>query len=444
MNPRLFLVSLLSLSFFVHLLRFPHLILENGGGAFFILYFICLHVVAFPVLLAERVLNTTFHQQNFDQFIILKKQNTLLHLFNRSSYYLMNTLRVFFLVTLFLFFLYIGGVSFLYVHFFADFVLGFTQNVTDVVSMPSMQMSMTGAMALSSLCFLVLMFFEKKFVSLSCRYFLPICYAVLIFLFIKVIVSVTDYEGFKILLYPDFSELKLQSLLLAIGHSLMSLLVGLGMYNYRFFYSSPIDHVHLFIKSLAQVLLLSLFIGVMALPMIEEVSETPFGSNWIFEILPRWLAYGEFGYYYCFLFFVALAYMSFYVSLTLLSRLNEMVSRYFNKRSSVLVQGAFVFIGLVSTSLFLYFSQSHIMGWSGQSLLLKYDFILVNLVLPIIALFILILVFQFSTKKERELIFSQQKVFFHNQVFFTIWQNTAIYLTPFLIVLAFIFYLLTL
>ncbi len=441
MNPRLFLISLLAISFSVHLLRFPHLVLENGGGAFFILYFICLNLVALPVLLAERVLNEKLHQQNFDQFIILKKTTSLLNFINRFSFLLMNTLKIIFLLALFFFFLYIGGVSFLFMTFFGSSVFGFTVNVTDVVNLPQMQLSFFGSLIWSTLTFLTLFFYEKKFIVVSCRYLLLFCYAIIIFLFLKVIISVTDYEGFKILLYPDFSDLGYKSLLLAIGHSLVSLLVGLGFYNYSFFYRTPTDPIELFIRSLVQVLLLSLFIGILALPMIQEVSETPFGSNWIFEILPRWLAYGEYGQYYSLLFFFALSFIGFFVTVSILTRIESasIKRKYDSKKPFLKVFLLLLFILFSATILF--FMQGQLMGWSGQSLLLEYDFILVNLFLPLIALIILILVFQFTSRSEREAVFNQQKVFFHNQVFFKIWQFTALYVTPLILVCAFILFL---
>ena len=67
-----FFVSLLAINIVIHLLRLPHLVLENGGGAFFILFIVLVHILALPLILAEVALLRSRSKMSLHELMVLK------------------------------------------------------------------------------------------------------------------------------------------------------------------------------------------------------------------------------------------------------------------------------------------------------------------------------------------------------------------------------------
>ena len=437
MSARLFLLSLLAVNVSLHLLRFPHLILENGGGAFLILFFLVLNFLALPLLVTEKILDNKLREIDIRSLIHIKKPKGLGAL-DRLFVLTWFGLRIFVQLIFLWFFLYLSSTSLLYLFYFMGNGVGLATNVVDSPSIPDVSMGFVGALLWSLGSFAVFLKWRQGFIINFTKWILPFCFVILLFLFLKVILSVNDFEGLKALFYPDFSALTTKSLQLAIGHSLACLFIGVGFYNRLARKESEIDSIELFIRAIVQTIALAMLIGVMALPMIQQVSETPFGSNWIFEILPRWLSYGSYGNYYCSLFFLMMSFIGFYISILLFDIISKNLKLpELLKNSSASKNTMSVFI-VVTNALVILLFQKSLQGWSGQSLLLSVDHIVVDLVMPLIALIILWVVFRYTKKRERMTVFSHQQVFFHNRFFFQIWEKTALVLVPFLIILSWV------
>lgn len=432
LSLRLVQITLLSLSFLIHLYRFPHLILENGGGAFFILYFLALHWVAFPLLVAEQVLFQKLSRNSIHEIAFLNRKGPAYRHLTSTVHWLFFFLRTLLLFFLGLFFLYIGAISVQYMLYFASFALGWSQNIINDLSFPEMGLSLWGSSIWVLVVFALIRFWSRPWSLIFTRVLLPIGFGLLLFLFLRVIIATQSYEGFKLLLYPDFSNLTVRSLLSAISHALISVWVGVGLYRSPLFDRLKTDPIQLYVRSLVQAFILSLVIGAMAVPMIEAVSGMPLGAGWLFEILPRWLAYGSYGLYYCMLFFLALSCISLYASIQILLLLDQSVTPGLSEKY-LWFRRVFYFLAL---SFSVYHAQLSLRGWNGQLLLLRYDFVLLDLIVPFIGLLILILALLLTRSSDRRAVFSQQKVFYHNDVFFKIWSWAVHFVTPLAIVMA--------
>ncbi|MEM7646258.1 MAG: hypothetical protein AAF203_05065, partial [Pseudomonadota bacterium] len=270
------------------------------------------------------------------------------------------------------------------------------------------------------------------------RWILPFSFIILLGLFAKTLVGVNNFEALKTLFYPDFSALSRHSLSALIGHSLASLFIGFGFYGLVTKTSGPFDTIELFIQAIIRCLVVAIVIGVMALPMIEQVSETPFGTTWLFEILPRWLSYGQFGYYYCSLFFLVLCLLSLHICVALHVVIKNNMTLFHRAKYQPLT-------GLLTNTSFLVLNgivvvvmQNNLLGWSGQSLLLSLDTAVVNFLIPLYSLMMIWVIYRYTKSYEREAVFSHQQVFFHNRFFYKIWERSTLWVVPILILLGWI------
>lgn len=434
MPIRNFLVTLLAINLSFHLLRFPHLILENGGGAFLILFFIVLNLLALPLIICERILDTKLGQIDLNSLLKITKSGKK-RSFESILFFLWYGIRIFILVCFLLLFLFLSGRAAHYVLYYLGFMFSKTGAASDLAVTPVVDMSWLGSFFWVLFSFLVFFRYRTPFLKWSNRWGLPCCFAILFVLFMKIILSVRDYEALKILFYPDFSALNRHSLVDMIGHAMACLFVGLGFYR-MLKVNARTDFIEIFINAVIQALTLAVLIGVMALPMIDQVSETAFGSNWIFTILPRWLSYGTHGYYYCGLFFLAISYVSFHVCVTIWRVLNHNILIVLNlgKKPKVRWIGNFLFIFFGSTLVFS--MQNSLGGWAGQSLLLSMDHMVIDFGLPVIALLLIWLVFRYTKKSEQSFVFEQQQLFYHNRFFFRIWQVISLVVVPGVIALS--------
>lgn len=435
MKPRHFLTSLLAINLSFHFLRFPHLIIENGGGAFLILFFIVLNALALPLMISERVLDDKLAEIDLKSLISIHKFEGS----RRVDQFLVRGwygFRLLFLVFFLWFFLYLAGSSVVYFFYFFSFLSDSRVNTTDLPSTPDLELGLVGSLLITALSFFVYRNARNFFFQFSNQWILPMVFCILLFLFLKVIIGVQDFQALKILFYPDFSALNRNSAISLVGHSMVCLFIGFGFYQNLKDTSEDNDPIEIFIHALIQTLCLAVVIGIMALPMIQQVSETAFGFNWVFSILPRWLSYGKFGTYYCCVFFLAIFLLGFHISVILLDLLgnikNHLVPPKDQWKFPKLIDA--LFVALSGGMVFLL--QRSTRGWSGQSFLLWLDYTFINVFLPALGLIMIWVVFRYTKPSEQIKVFEYQKVFYHNRVFFKIWRFFSVIIVPLMVLSA--------
>ncbi len=438
MIPRHFIMTITATIVLFHLLRFPHLILENGGGAFMLLFLIVLNGAIFPLLITERILDNKLKSIDLRSLIWIKKGGKS-SLWDRPLIFIWYILRLVVLLFFLWFFLYLSGTSILYFLFFFKYLFA-PEQVSDLSSMPQLNLGFLGGLLWSVGVFFVYLKSKKKFFPLFNQWILPGCFLILLFLFFKIILSLQNFEALKVLFYPDFLSLKPSSYLDAIGHGLGCLFIGVGLYRYLIIDESKLDSISVFIHLVITTLVLALITGVMALPLIHQVSDLPFGSSWVFSVLPRWLSYTEYGLYYCALFYAGIGVLSFYFSVLLIDLISGSSKMIYAAPKKSLQLNFTNFIFVLTNGLMVYILQNNLQGWSGQSLLLKLDFLLINIGLPSLAVMTIWFVFRYTSQGERSQVFSYQQIFFHSRYFFKAWSLVTLYTIPPFILFSFLLY----
>ncbi len=434
MRINYFLVTLFAFCLCVNLLRFPHLILEHGGGAFFILYLLVLNLFAFPMLVAENVIDTKMQRIDIRSLISIKKKGSL-GLLDRFFVFSWFGLRVVVLLCFLWFFLYIGSSCLVYLHYFISHSMEWSTPVTDIPNLPELKFSWLTPLLWVVASFIVFLRFYTPFFWFFSRWVIPFAFAILFVLFFKIILLVNDFEGLKLLFYPDFLAISWDSLIASMGQALACLFIGFGFYNKFFKPSEKTDIIEVFVRAILLASFVAVVVGVMALPMIEEVSESPFGSNWIFQVLPRWLSYGYFGNYYGGLFFFSLSLLCFYITVALHVMVSENMKLLFKVKKNPSLRWVLNAFFILSNLLVVYFLQNQLQGWSGQSLLLNIDRVVVQGLLPLFALMMVWVLFRYTSRKERLAVFEKQQIFFHDRFFYGVWEKMTLIVVPTLIAL---------
>gem|GEM_PF-6230273 len=177
----------------------------------------------------------------------------------------------------------------------------------------------------------------------------------------------------------------------------------------------------------------AIFAGLLAIPMVEQTSEQAFGANWLFFILPRWLRYGAHGSYYCLLFFLALFYVSFFLS----TQAQYAFSNIFPRRHRLSKPWLF-WLGnlLISVLLVVLFYQENRWALWEKSLILLGDRVFVDVLVPLNALMTVGFLFFFSEKKKLRAMMMEQKVMFYGNFYFQYWRLTCCWLFPLVLALA--------
>ena len=213
----------------------------------------------------------------------------------------------------------------------------------------------------------------------------------------------------------------------AMGHAFVSMALGMGWQKMSYITRNTQDIVNtaIFVASLSA--LIAVFSGLLAIPMVEQMSEAAFGANWIFVILPRWLMYGSSGDYYCVLFLLALFYVSFFLSTQAQYLFSTMAPRRKAYKLAALFLVSNIFI---SWFLILFFYQDNWWAMWRQHQVLRVDRLFVDFILPINALLTTGFLFIFSNRKQRKTCLLDQRVLYNENVFFRYWQISCLCVLP--------------
>lgn len=202
--------------------RFPYLLGQNGGAAFFLVYVLCVLLMGFPVMMAEmsigrmggRNASGAFKALGRPKWSLLGKMGVLCSFLILGFYYVVAgwTLEYAFQAIKFDF---IGQTPTDLANNFAAFS---THNIRPIVM----------AVAFMIITCLVVSFGVKKGIENSSRMLMPILFVFIIVLAIRSVTLPGAGEGLKFLFQPDFHKITADVVLSAMGQAFFSLSIGMG------------------------------------------------------------------------------------------------------------------------------------------------------------------------------------------------------------------------
>ena len=329
--------------------KFPYITGQNGGGAFVLVYLVCIAIVGLPIMLAEFTIGRKTNLNPVGAFQKLRPGTAWMGIG------FMGVLAGFLILS---FYGVVGGWTLAYVvnalthsldqftnpadagKFFGSFI----GNTDKVLFYHALFMVMTVAIVIKGV---------HGGIEKACSVLMPTLVIMLVILMIRALTLDGAMAGLKFYLYPDFSKLTGDSVLLAMGQAFFSLSLGMGAMLTYGSYLPPEEN--LTSATLYVVLfdtLIALLMGLVIFPAVFAMGLEPTeGPGLVFSVLPAVFTGMPFGWAASILFFTLLAIAALTSAISLL----EVVVAYFidqkgwGRNKAVLVMGGVIFaIGIPS------------------------------------------------------------------------------------------------
>ncbi len=305
--------------------RFPYVAGSNGGGAFLLIYLVIVLAVGIPVMLSEFIIGRATQRNPFDAFKKLKP---------KGHWYIIGIMGIFAAFMILAFYSTVAGwtLEYLYqsvINGFKGKSAGeinqmFTSFSTDTLRPVMWQiifMLMTAVIVLGGV---------EKGIEKYTKILMPLLLVIIVILDIKALSLPDAREGISFLFRPDFSKIKPNVILSALGQAFFSLSIGMGT---LITYGSYIQKKDNLTSSAAVVIVadttIAILAGVAIFPIVFHFGLKPTeGVALVFKTLPNIFPQMTGGTIFAVLFFVLLTVAAVTSSISLL----EVIVAFFTER----------------------------------------------------------------------------------------------------------------
>ncbi len=342
--------------------KFPYITGENGGGAFVLVYLVCVTVVGLPVMLCEMTLGRATQKDPVGAFRALGPKNS------RTA--MLIGMSLIFAGVAFLCFKQFGWSVVLCLAGMLTILYGWTivgilsiivpvailsyYNVVGGWTLGYIFKSFSGALhvatvkeagglfelfildlrwmlglffAFTMLCALIVAGGVKNGIERWSKILMPTLFILLLVVMLRSLTLEGAVGGVKFLLKPDFSKLSANGVLIALGHAFFTLSLGMGITITFGSYLSRDQNI--FLSSLSVVFLdtlVAILAGLAIFPAVFAMGFQPDkGAGLAFQVLPTVFNAMPQGWFWCGLFFILL----FIAALTSAIALLEVPVSYF-------------------------------------------------------------------------------------------------------------------
>ncbi len=365
--------------------RFPYIAGEGGGGAFLLIYLLCILLLSIPVLTAEFFIG---RHTNLNAVGAYRK------LAPRSSWVAIGYNGVLAALLIYGFYSVVAGWTLHYIAQSASGVLAqysspaeYEAHFNAFVSDPYKPLIATAAFMM--LTHIIILLGVEKGIERSSKILMPLLFIILIVLCIRSISMDGGKEGLEFLFRPDFSKVTSKTVLNAVGQSFFSISVGLGC---MIIYASYFDKSTAIGRTALSVALIDTLVAVLAavmiFPAVFSVGIRPgAGPSLVFITLPNILNSLSFSTVWSTIFFLLLA----LAALTSTISIHEVVTSYVHEQwhlsrtaAAWLVTSAMLVLGALCSLSF-----SVLSGWTicGKTIFDSFDFLTANIMLPVGGIF---------------------------------------------------------
>ena len=296
--------------------RFPFEAGENGGGAFILVYIICILVMGIPVILSEFIIGRSTHSN---------MKAALRQLSPGKKYYLFTYVCILGSFVVIGFYSVVCGwiIEYLY-----QAALGnlsghtsqeYSEMFTSLTANPWRCVGWTVIFLI--LNFIVMSRGISKGIERVASIMMPLLFIILIIFCINSLLLPGASKGLDFLFSPDFSKLTLEGVLDAFGQAFLSLSIGIScLVTYSSYFKDDTSLVKDATTVAVLDTLVAILSGVMIFPAVFSFGVEPTaGPRLIFEVLPGIFQQMSGGYIWALLFFL----LVFFASLTSTISLSE-------------------------------------------------------------------------------------------------------------------------
>lgn len=381
--------------------KFPYITGQNGGGAFVVVYLVCIALIGLPIMLAEFTIGRHTHKNPVGAYKDIHPKG-LWPLVGGMGVLAGFLILSFYSVVAGWTIAYIVKSIFMTVTQFespieaGEFFGSFVANPYEALFYHALFMI---------LCVSIVIKGVRSGIEKWCGILMPTLLFILVMLVIRSLTLKGSWAGVEFYLKPDFSKLTAQSILVALGHAFFSLSLGMGaMITYGSYLEKKENLVTSAFLVSALDTVIALLAGLVIFPAVFAMGLEPSaGPGLVFHVLPAVFSQMPFGNIVSVAFFTLLAIAALTSGISLL----EVVVAYFIdevgwvRKKAVLIVGGVIFaLGIPSALSFGVLSEFKLLGLNFFEIV---DQIASNYLLPLGGLLICVFIgWVWSTEKALE------------------------------------------
>ncbi|HEY8097884.1 MAG TPA: sodium-dependent transporter [Methylobacter sp.] len=299
--------------------KFPYITGENGGGAFVIVYLLCVLLIGIPIMMAETMLGRRSRQNPINTMITLADEAGA----DKNWHYLgwMGVTAGFLILS---YYSVIAGWASAYVlkaftgSFFGDDTAAIKVLFDDFIASPVQLIFWHSLFMLATM--LIVVRGVNSGLEKAVRFLMPSLF-VLLMLLVAYAMTTDSYDrGINFLFTPDFSKLTANGVLTAMGHAFFTLSLGMGaIMIYGSYLPKDVSISKTVFLIAGTDTVVALLAGIAIFPIVFESGLEPAaGPGLIFQTLP--VAFGNMtgGWLFGILFFVMLVFAALSSSISLI------------------------------------------------------------------------------------------------------------------------------
>lgn len=424
--------------------KFPYVTGENGGGAFVLVYLVCIAVIGVPIMMAEVFIGRNGRHNPITSMRLVAERNLQSPAWRISA--VIGMIAAFAILS---FYSVIGGWAASYVGHAAmgDFTGGTADSIGELFGgLLASPMQLLGWHTLfMALVVLVVSRGLKGGLERAVTILMPALFVLLVVAVGYATTTGHFGEAVSFLFTPDFSALTIEGVLIALGHAFFTLSLGMAImmaYGSYLGNAVPVGRTMIIIALMDTVV--ALLAGLAIFPVVfANGLEPSAGPGLIFQTLP--LAFGNMpmGSLFGTLFFVLLVFAAWTSGISLLEPVVEWTEENsrMNRTSSAIVVGALCWLlGIASILSLNIWSDVTPLGmfetFKDKTIFDLLDYVTANFLLPLSGLLTAVFVGWFVAKK------SLQADLNMSEGAFDLWLNLLRYVTPVAVVIVFVYNLL--
>jgi NSS family neurotransmitter:Na+ symporter len=421
--------------------KFPYIAGENGGGAFVLIYLLCIAVIGIPIMMAEVLIGRRGRQSPINTMRALAKEEGA-----SRAWVLLGGAGVLAGFLILSYYSVIAGWALSYVFrtgsglfegLTADGVQAiFTNLVTDperLLAWHTIFMIMTMVVVARGV---------SGGIEKAVKFLMPALF-VLLFVLVGYALNSGGFEqGVAFLFQPDFSKITANGILIAMGHAFFTLSLGMGaIMVYGSYLPGNASIAKTSIAVALMDTLVALLAGLAIFPIVFANGLEPgVGPGLIFQTLPIAFGHMQYGAFFGMLFFVLLVFAAWSSSISLIEPAvawlveNKGMTRIFASVVAGLVTWLFGLLTVLSFNLWSDVKLlSNIEIFKDSTVFDLLDYLTANIMLPLGGL--LIAVFA-AWKMSRES--TVDELGMGDRFFYPLWRFLVRYITPIAVIIVFL------
>jgi len=421
--------------------KFPYIAGENGGGAFVLVYLICIAVIGIPIMMAEVMLGRRGRQSPINTMRTLAREE------NASRHWKWlgwaGMLGGFLILS---YYSVIAGWALAYVFRVGSGV--FTGLTPDGVQ--SIFSGLVGdperLLAWHTIFMVMTMFVVARGVShgleKAVRLLMPALFVLLLILVGYAWNSGGFHQGMEFLFKPDFHRITGNGVLIAMGHAFFTLSLGMGaimVYGSYLPDSASIAKTSIAVSIMDTVV--AILAGLAIFPIVFANGLEPgVGPGLIFQTLPIAFGHMDYGAFFGMLFFILLVFAAWTSAISLIEPAvawlveNKRMSRVYASMTAGIVTWGF---GLLTVLSFNRWSEIKLLAgidvFHDSTIFDLLDYLTANIMLPLGGLLIAIFA---AWKMSRESTMDELNM--GDRFFYPLWRFLVRYITPIAVIIVFL------